>query len=152
LGFASYLLFEFYQKKSDNEIHVMITLCADPFEDQDGNPTEVLSMRQEEIFWGKKELLIKEIKEIESEFKWESNVENLQVSPKKEINDEFTADKTITYSILQQRPLPSEINVSYLEQYLSAEDFKIVFKMDRESFKKLPSWKRLMLKKQYKLF
>lgn len=38
------------------------------------------------------------------------------------------------------------------EEYLSAEEFATVFKMERAAFEKLPQWKRLQLKKDKQLF
>lgn len=38
------------------------------------------------------------------------------------------------------------------EEYLSAEEFAVVFGMDREDYRALPPWKRINLKKQTQLF
>lgn len=38
------------------------------------------------------------------------------------------------------------------EEYLTAEEFATVFKMERAAYLKLPAWKRLQLKKSTLLF
>lgn len=42
--------------------------------------------------------------------------------------------------------------VAVQEEYLSADEFSTVFKMDKGAFEKLPQWKRLQLKKSTLLF
>lgn len=44
------------------------------------------------------------------------------------------------------------LSIIHLQQYLSDEDFRTVFKMSRESFRKLQAWKQLDLKKRADLF
>jgi actin-binding LIM protein len=48
--------------------------------------------------------------------------------------------------------LPKGVDRTKLEQYLSDEDFKAVFKMERASFAGLQAWKKLDLKKRANLF
>jgi len=68
------------------------------------------------------------------------------------VDENFQPDKTLPYSVLTKRPLPSDVDSNNLEAYLSPEEFKQVFKMDRESFKGLQVWKKKELKKNAKLF
>jgi len=68
------------------------------------------------------------------------------------IDDNFQPDKTLPYSVLTKRPLPTDVDSNNLEAYLSPEEFKNIFKMDRESFKGLQVWRKKELKKNAKLF
>lgn len=47
--------------------------------------------------------------------------------------------------------LPNDVNLKTKELFLSDEDFKAIFKMEKISFKELPKWKRTNLKKKHKL-
>jgi hypothetical protein len=48
--------------------------------------------------------------------------------------------------------LPRGVDRTKLEQYLSDKDFWAVFKMKREAFRNLQSWKQQELKKRANLF
>ncbi|KAA3674555.1 supervillin [Paragonimus westermani] len=53
---------------------------------------------------------------------------------------------------LQQRPLPSDLDATCLEIYLSPEEFQAAFEMPRDQFDQLPGWKKGQLRKQLGLF
>ncbi|KAF6772978.1 hypothetical protein AHF37_06913, partial [Paragonimus kellicotti] len=53
---------------------------------------------------------------------------------------------------LQQRPLPSELDATCLEIYLSPEEFQAAFEMPKEQFDQLPGWKKGELRKRLGLF
>jgi len=54
--------------------------------------------------------------------------------------------------LFTERPLPSDVNVTALEEHLTDQDFDRVFKMTREQFRALPKWRAIALKKDKKLF
>jgi Villin headpiece domain len=47
---------------------------------------------------------------------------------------------------------PADVNVAQREQHLTDEDFQVVFGMQKSAYEKLPSWKRLRLRKETGLF
>ena len=53
---------------------------------------------------------------------------------------------------LKERPLPEGVDAARLETYLSDEEFKKVFKMDKDQFSKLTGWKQTKAKKDAGLF
>lgn len=55
-------------------------------------------------------------------------------------------------SELQQQPLPEGVNPSRLESYLTDQDFEEVFKVSKDEFYNLPTWKQCNMKKSVKLF
>lgn len=57
-----------------------------------------------------------------------------------------------TLSELSQAQLPEGVDPTHVEQYLNSEEFLKIFKVDKESFKKLPRWKQIELKKGAGLF
>jgi hypothetical protein len=61
-------------------------------------------------------------------------------------------DKKYPLEDLKKRPLPPAVDASKLEYYLSDDDFKKAFNMDREAFSKLQQWKKNDLKKKVGLF
>lgn len=67
----------------------------------------------------------------------------------------YSLGKTYPYSVLVKgsgTSLPSEVDPSKKEQYLSNEEFQIYFKMDKETFASLAPWKQETLKRSAKLF
>ena len=71
-----------------------------------------------------------------------------------DIEDELLKYERTRFSldILKERPLPKGVDPARLETYLSDEEFKKVFKMDKELFSKLPAWKQTKNKKEVGLF
>jgi len=63
---------------------------------------------------------------------------------------EVPGGKTYPYEELKKRP--AGLETQHLEMYLSDEEFKTVFKMDKQAFVKLPVWKQQNLKRGAKLF
>ena len=60
--------------------------------------------------------------------------------------------KVYPYSTLIQSPLPSDVDPKRREYHLSEEEFEKVFNMSRSKYESLPGWKRILYKKQVKLF
>lgn len=56
------------------------------------------------------------------------------------------------YSVLQERPLPSEVDPLHLENYLQDEEFLQVLGMERLEFAALPPWKQLNMKRDKGLY
>lgn len=71
-----------------------------------------------------------------------------------DVEDELMKYERTRFSltVLKQRPLPEGVDPAKLETYLSDEEFKNVFKMDKEQFAKLPGWKQTKSKKEVGLF
>jgi len=61
-------------------------------------------------------------------------------------------DRTYTFKELTQKPAPKYIDVTKLESYLSIDEFKEIFKMNKEDYEKLPVWKQESLKKDVELY
>jgi len=57
-----------------------------------------------------------------------------------------------TYQELLADPLPKGVDRTQLENYLTDEEFKQVFKMSREEYLNIPKWKHAQLKKDVGLF
>ena len=79
----------------------------------------------------------------------------IRVVPRRvDVEDELLKYERTRFSleILKQRPLPEGVDPARLETYLSDDDFKKVFKMDKEHFSKLPAWKQTKSKKEVGLF
>ena len=55
-------------------------------------------------------------------------------------------------NVLKQRPLPEGVDPARLETYLGDEEFKKIFKVDKEQFATLPLWKQTKAKKEVGLF
>ncbi|KAK7278925.1 hypothetical protein RJT34_23964 [Clitoria ternatea] len=77
------------------------------------------------------------------------------LEPKEETEDDGNVNqKTFSYETLKAKAvhdLPG-VDLNQREAYLSEEDFKTVFGMEKEAFYKLPKWKQDMLKKKFELF
>ncbi|GLC37864.1 hypothetical protein PLESTB_001484200 [Pleodorina starrii] len=58
----------------------------------------------------------------------------------------------VPYEELQRLRVEDGIDATRKEDYLSDTDFQTVFGMDRDAFKKLPSWKQAQAKKKANLF
>ena len=71
-----------------------------------------------------------------------------------DVEDELLKYERTRFSlaVLKERPLPEGVDPARLETYLSDDDFKKVFKMDREQFAKMPGWKQTKTKKDVGLF
>lgn len=54
--------------------------------------------------------------------------------------------------VLRAKLLPSDVDASRKEDYLSDDEFKEVMKMDKQTFSGSPQWKRRQLKKDAGLF
>ena len=69
-------------------------------------------------------------------------------------NNEFDKYQKYPLEILRSEHfnLPTYINPSKKEVYLSHDDFVSVFKMEYSEFENLPKWRQTQLKKEYKLF
>ena len=59
---------------------------------------------------------------------------------------------SLAYSILISEDMPSHVDPSKKEEYLSDMEFAQVFGLDREEFVTLPPWKQTNLKKSKHLF
>jgi len=62
------------------------------------------------------------------------------------------AGGAIAYQDLVDKKVPSGTDLARLEIYLSDEEFKVVFKMDKAAFYKQPAWKIATAKKRAMLF
>jgi len=58
----------------------------------------------------------------------------------------------LTYSTLSGPDCPETVDPERKEEYLSDDEFRAVFKIDRDDFNTLPEWKKNNLKKLYGLF
>jgi len=56
------------------------------------------------------------------------------------------------YSVLKQKPRPKDVVEVYVEAFLSDDDFKKYFRMDKTEFYKMPNWKRLRTKQSSGLY
>ncbi|CAF3366430.1 unnamed protein product [Rotaria socialis] len=54
--------------------------------------------------------------------------------------------------ILLKKRLPSDVDRDHLERHLSNDEFHSLFQMSRSEFYNLPEWRRVDLKKRWKLF
>jgi len=57
-----------------------------------------------------------------------------------------------SYEELISPPLPKGVDPSRLEDYLTLQEFRQVFSMEKKDFSLLPAWKRDVLKKEALLF
>lgn len=61
-----------------------------------------------------------------------------------------------TYSLNQlqtdNKKLPEDVDRQHLERHLNREEFEELFEMAPIEFYKLPEWKRINLKRKFKLF
>jgi hypothetical protein len=65
----------------------------------------------------------------------------------------YSHGRTYPYKSLKEiDELPSDVDPSCKESYLSDQEFATVFGMDREAYKELPGWKRHNMKKNLGLF
>ena len=71
-----------------------------------------------------------------------------------DIEDELLKYERTRFSleVLKQKPLPEGVDPAKLETYLSDEEFKKIFKTDKEQFSKMPLWKQTKAKKDAGLF
>jgi len=76
----------------------------------------------------------------------------LQTTVLPKLDNNFVAPKVYPYSVLSARPLPEDVNTSYIEAYLSDEEFQKNLGQTRDKFNSLPAWKRIELKKKLKLY
>ncbi|CAF0950223.1 unnamed protein product [Adineta steineri] len=63
--------------------------------------------------------------------------------------------KLYTYEelkIMSKKRLPSDVDRDRLERHLSDNEFHTLFQMTRSDFYRLPEWRRIDLKKRFKLF
>ena len=69
-------------------------------------------------------------------------------------DSESSRVRSTHYSLeaLQLKPFPANINPSERELYLEDDVFHALFNMDRETWLRLPKWKRNNEKKKHKLF
>ena len=95
----------------------------------------------------------------ESETKIPSTAADFISNPSVPASDALRADGSesrviVPYEQLKgdARTLPPGVDPLNREQSLSDDDFQSVFEMDRESFARLPAWKRTSLKKKSGLF
>lgn len=61
------------------------------------------------------------------------------------------ADRFYTLEQLQTTPLPEGVLDKQRERYLSDEDFKKTFQVERQAFYKLPTWQQTLMKVEHKL-
>eukprot|EP01094_Clydonella_sp_ATCC50884_P020944 TRINITY_DN447_c0_g1_i7.p1 TRINITY_DN447_c0_g1~~TRINITY_DN447_c0_g1_i7.p1 ORF type:complete len:1014 (-),score=268.30 TRINITY_DN447_c0_g1_i7:199-3240(-) len=73
------------------------------------------------------------------------------VTPFEELASSFST-KTFSYAELKQDPLPSGVDPTKLETYLSDGEFEEVFAMSKAEFRKLPVWKVEKMKQSVGLF
>ncbi|KAF1610085.1 UNVERIFIED_CONTAM: Actin-binding LIM protein 2, partial [Eudyptes robustus] len=50
------------------------------------------------------------------------------------------------------KKLPSDVDRQHLERHLNRDEFEEIFEMTAIEFYKLPEWKRVNLKRKFKLF
>jgi len=70
-------------------------------------------------------------------------------SPSEQLDGDFPV---FSVDALREKPFPPQVDSTQREKYLSVQDFQTIFAMDRDSFDKLPKWKRVSLKKKAGLF
>ncbi|XP_010504669.1 PREDICTED: villin-3 [Camelina sativa] len=77
-----------------------------------------------------------------------------EVKPKQDDSEAETTGATFTYARLQAKSETPVTGIDFKrrEAYLSEEEFKTVFGMEKETFYKLPRWKQDLLKKKFDLF
>eukprot|EP00808_Paulinella_micropora_P006793 g21689.t1 len=83
-----------------------------------------------------------------------TNATSTPPSPEKNgPGDAASPDKVFSLEALQERnSLPSDIDKTHLEDYLSDYDFQRLFKMERAELAAMAGWKRKQLKDALKLF
>jgi len=59
---------------------------------------------------------------------------------------------TYTYSLLTSDRIPEHLDRKKLENYLSDKEFEQIFDMTREHYNTLPEWKKLILRKDKRLY
>jgi supervillin len=71
-----------------------------------------------------------------------------------QLDDYFSKFQKSVYSIevLKNRPLPEFVNPTKLELYLNDNDFEEILGMTKDSWNKLPAWKKNSLRKDHELF
>ncbi len=68
-------------------------------------------------------------------------------------SERFLNPSTIQFSVGElQSSFPAGVDPTRKEEYLTNTDFCELFGMEKESFRALPNWKRVLIKKQHKLF
>ncbi|KAG2377826.1 hypothetical protein C9374_008911 [Naegleria lovaniensis] len=83
-----------------------------------------------------------------------SNTSNLSkevLIPASDLMKEY-ARKTYSYKTLLSEQLPPGVDATKLEEYLSNEEFQLVFSMTRDEFNQLPKWKQESEKRKVYLF
>jgi len=88
-----------------------------------------------------------------SNFHGWSRLFHTNVSVSSASDDLLEYSKIYTLSQLQSKEsLPSSVDRTCLENYLSDDEFRTVFNMDKYAFGKLPLWKQAPLKKKAGLY
>ncbi|XP_019857289.1 PREDICTED: supervillin-like [Amphimedon queenslandica] len=66
--------------------------------------------------------------------------------------EEFSKYTRTSYSLEELKKRPEELNHNKLETYLSDKDFQDIFKMSKDEFSLLPTWKQVNHKKSIGIF
>jgi len=64
----------------------------------------------------------------------------------------YTSGAKYSLAVLKAKDLPEGVDATRKEDYLNDDEFKTLFKMDRDAFNKLPGWKKDNAKKSSGLF
>jgi len=62
------------------------------------------------------------------------------------------APKIYSYSQLTTHPLPKDVDRGNLERHLSKEEFQQLFNTSFEEFSKMPTWRKILKRKEKKLY
>jgi len=76
----------------------------------------------------------------------------LSTSLKEKEKAPIDAPKIYSYNILTGHPLPKDVDRGNLERHLSKEEFQQIFNMNIEEFSKMPIWRKILKKKEKKLY
>ena len=81
-----------------------------------------------------------------------NGVEEMTINSIDENGTGYATNKVYPYVTLSGKDLPSDVDPSKKETYLSDAEFEKKFGMDRLAFESSPNWKQVVLKKKLGLF
>ena len=81
-----------------------------------------------------------------------NGVEEMTINSIDENGTGYATDKVYPYVTLTCNDLPSDVDPSKKETYLSDAEFEKKFGMDRPAFESSPNWRQTVLKKKLGLF
>ena len=84
-----------------------------------------------------------------------NGTQELRVNNMTESSNAFGYARGKTYPLQKlqsEADLPTDVDPTCKESYLTDEDFHRIFQMDKEAFQAIPQWRKIQLKKGAKLF